>query len=129
MTSEGETLILKTKSTKIRFDEKIANNGGKGLILATKFYKNPNDATLLVPNNHNPEVKVDIEPEGVKVEKQEQMATIQQATWKVHINELHKNLIHSGEDKMHATVKHIHYIVKGTLEVCEDFSTVKINHK
>ena len=57
------------------------------------------------------------------------MATIQHATWKVHINELHTNLIHSVEDKMRATMKHFHYSVKGTLEVCEDFSTVKINHK
>ena len=104
MTSDGDILILKIKSTKIRFDEKIANNGGKGIILATRLYTNPNNAALLVPNNQNPEVKVEVEPEGVKLEKQEKMATIQQETWKFHINELHTNLIHSGEDRMHATV-------------------------
>ena len=129
MTSDGDILILRRKSTKIRFGEKIENNGSKGLILATNFFTNPNDAALLVPNNQNPGIKVDVDPEGVKAEKQEQMTTIQQATRKVHINELHTNLIHSGEDRMHATVKHIHYSVKGPLEVCEDFSTVKINHK
>ena len=67
VTSEGDTLILKRNLTKIRFDEKIANNGSKGLILATKFYMNPNDADILVPNNQNTEIKVDVDLEGIKV--------------------------------------------------------------
>ena len=48
-TSEGEVLILKKNSTKIRFVKEMANNSGKGFILTTNFYKNPNNAVLLVP--------------------------------------------------------------------------------
>ena len=33
MMSEGEALILKKFSTQIRFDEKMANIGGKGFML------------------------------------------------------------------------------------------------
>ena len=48
--SEGEALILKKNSTKIIFDEKTTNTGGKVFLLTTKIYKNPNNTTLLVPN-------------------------------------------------------------------------------
>ena len=37
--SEGETLIIKKKSTEIRFDKKIVNKGEEGFLLTTNFYK------------------------------------------------------------------------------------------
>ena len=53
LTSEGETLILTENSTKIRFDKKTPNNRSEGFILTTKFYKKPNNAAILVPDNQN----------------------------------------------------------------------------
>ena len=52
--SEGETLILREKSTKIRLDEKMTNKAGKGFLLTTKFYKSANDATLWAPDIWKP---------------------------------------------------------------------------
>ena len=47
--SEGETLILKKNSTKIRFDKKIANSGSIGFLLTMKVYKSANNAAFLAP--------------------------------------------------------------------------------
>ena len=47
--SEGEDLILKKISTKIRFDNKMTNNGSEGFSLTTKFNNNPNNAAILDP--------------------------------------------------------------------------------
>ena len=69
LTPEGETLILKKKSTNIRFDKKIANKASEGFILTTKFYKSANYAALLAPDKRNPEGKTDIQPEGIAVNK------------------------------------------------------------
>ena len=52
--SEGETLILREKSTKIRLDEKMTNKAGKGFLLTTKFYKSENDAAFLAPDDQKP---------------------------------------------------------------------------
>ena len=38
VTSENETLILKKKSTKIRFDKKMKNKSREGFLLTTKLY-------------------------------------------------------------------------------------------
>ena len=46
VTSEGDTLTLKKNSPNIRFDKKVANNGGEGFLITSKFYKIENDATL-----------------------------------------------------------------------------------
>ena len=48
---------------------------------------------------------------------------------KIHANHLHAKLGHTGEDRMHATANHLHYSVKGTLEVCKEYSTAKIEQK
>ena len=45
--SEGDTLILKKNTTKIRFDNKMANKYGKGFVLTTRFYNSANNAALL----------------------------------------------------------------------------------
>ena len=54
VTSEVDTLILKKKSTKICFDDKMWNNGGRGFLLATNFYKSANNTALLDTEKHNP---------------------------------------------------------------------------
>ena len=38
-------------------------------------------------------------------------------------------LIHTGEDRMRVTVRHLHYGIKGKLEVSEYCSMGKIRHK
>ena len=53
----GETFMLKENSTDIRFDQKIANNGGEGYLLTTNFYKSTNDAFILAPPEVEPEEK------------------------------------------------------------------------
>ena len=101
----------------------MANYGGKGFILTTKFYKSPNYVALLVPKKWKLEGKSELDTEGAAVKKKEQTTTKQQATQKIHINELHTKLDHSIKDKIHTTKNHIHYTVKGTLELCNDFTT------
>ena len=49
--------------------------------------------------------------------------------WKIHANEIRVKLRHTGEDRICTTVKHLHYSVKGALEVCEDYATAKIKQK
>ena len=44
---------------------------------------------------------------------------------KIHANELHVKLGHPGEDMMRTNTKHLHYSVKGTLEVYEECNTAK----
>ena len=70
LTSDGKTLILKKNSTKIRFDEKMANTAGEGFLFTTKFYKSANDAADLAPEKRNPEGNSAIQPEGMAVNKQ-----------------------------------------------------------
>ena len=126
LTSEGETLILKKNSTEILFDKKIVNKSGKEFILTTKFHKSTNDTTLLEPNKRKTEDKTDLQLEGTAVKKQENTTTTKNATHKVHTNKLHVKLVHPGEDRMQATAKHLHYIIKGALDICEDCATAKI---
>ena len=45
---EGESQILKKKTTNVHFDEKIANTVINGFILTTNIYGNPSDADILV---------------------------------------------------------------------------------
>ena len=68
--SEVEALIINKSSTKIRFGDKMANNGGKVFQETTHFYKSPNYATVLVPEKCKSEWKADINPEGTAVNKQ-----------------------------------------------------------
>ena len=49
--------------------------------------------------------------------------------WKIYASELQVKLNHPGEDRMRATTKHLHYSVKGTLQVCEECAKVKIEQK
>ena len=53
--SEGETLMLKKKSTEISFEKKMADKSGKGFILTTKSYKIVNYAALLATEKRNME--------------------------------------------------------------------------
>ena len=99
------------------------NTGGEGFLLTTNKYKNPNKTALLVTNKWKPEGKQYTDPEGKDDKKKEQTTTKQQATHKNHINELHTKLDHSIKYKIHTTKNHIHYTVKGTLELCNDFTT------
>ena len=44
--------------------KKMANNGGGGILLTTKFYKSAKGADILSPNKPNPEGKPDVQLEG-----------------------------------------------------------------
>ena len=70
VTSEVEAVILRKKSTDIRFGDKMANKAGEGFLLITRFYKSANNAVLLVPNKQNAEVKAAVKPEGTVINKQ-----------------------------------------------------------
>ena len=94
--AEGETLLLKQNSTKIRFHEKMAKHGGKGFILTTRFYKSSNYATILGPYKHNLDGKISIQQEGTAVSIQQQTTTKQLAMQKIHTNDLHAKLGHYG---------------------------------
>ena len=71
----GETFMLKENSTDIRFDQKIANNGGEGYLLTTNFYKSTNDAFILAPPEVETRRKVSQQLEGTSAKKQENMTT------------------------------------------------------
>ena len=70
MTSEGEALILRKNSTKISFDDKMANKSIKGFLLTTKFYKSTNDAAPLPPKKRKTEGNAAVQTEGGEVKKQ-----------------------------------------------------------
>ena len=129
MTSEDETPIFKRHFTKIRFDKKIANNGGK------EFYLPPSSTRAQTTSLCCPlgsiicKGKADVQPEGAAANNQEQTTTKQLATPKFHANNLHMKLGHPGEDRMRGTMKNLHYIVNGALEVCEYCATANRNHK
>ena len=59
--SEGETLLIKKKSTDISFDKKMANKSGKVFTLTTKFYKSAKYAAILYPKKQKPEGKASIQ--------------------------------------------------------------------
>ena len=71
LTSEVETLILKKKSTKIHFDEKMANSGGEGILLTTNLYVSVCTHDLLDPKKRNPEGKAAVQPEGTAENNEE----------------------------------------------------------
>ena len=129
LTPEGETLILKKNSTKIRFDEKMANKSKKGFMITTKFYKSENDAAIFSTKKQKTEGKSEVHLGGIAVKKQEQTTNKQIPVWKIHANEIHANLGHPWEDRMRVTMKHLHCSIKETLEVFEDCATAKIKHK
>ena len=114
LTSEGKTLILKKKPTKICFDKKMAKKSGIGYLLTTEFCKSANDASILDPKKRNPEGKAYIQPEGTAVKKQENK-TKKNTTRKVHANKPHAKLVHIGEDRMRATARHLNYSINETL--------------
>ena len=62
VTSEGEALILKKNSTEITFDKKMANNGGEGFLLTTKFYKSATNAAASFSGKSNTEGKAANQP-------------------------------------------------------------------
>ena len=99
MKSEGETLILKKNPTMIHFDEKMANNSGKGFILTTKFCKSANDVALLNPEKQKLEGKASIHLEETVANNQEKKNKKTRDT-KIHANNLHAKLGHHGEDRM-----------------------------
>ena len=105
--------------TWILFDEKMVNNGNKGYLLTTKFYKRKTDDAILALKNRKLEGKEAVHPEGLLSKNQEEMKTKQMTKWKIHSNELHAKLNHPGEYRMLETTTHLHYIIKGVLEVCE----------
>ena len=84
----------------------MANKTDEGCLLITKFQKSANDVALLAPKKQNPEGKAAVQPEGTSAKKQENTTTKQTATWKIHANNLHTNIGHPGEDRMHATENH-----------------------
>ena len=62
-----------------------------------------------------------MDSEVMEVNKQEKITTKQQLSLKIHINELHTNLSHPGDDIMYATVSHLDYNMIRILDVCEHF--------
>ena len=127
VTSEGETLILKKNTADIHFDKKMENKAGKKFLLTTKFYKSANDAALLAPQKRKPEGKAAIQPEGTATKKQEN--TKKNATRKIHAKKLHAKIGYPGKYMMYTTVKHLHYSVERTLEVCEECTMGRIKYK
>ena len=123
MTSKGNSLILKTDSTKIRFDQKMANKSGKGFLLNTKFHKNANDTSIFASENRIPEENSIIQTEGVFVKKQKNMTTIKIATRKIHGYKLNAKIGYTRENKMCATTTNLFYSVKGMSDFCEDCAT------
>ena len=50
-------------------------------------------------------------------------------TRKTLVNKLHAKLGHPVEDRMRVTIKHLHYNIKGIIDVCGYFTMEKIKQK
>ena len=78
--------------------------------------------TLFCPQKkRKPEGKAVVHMIRTASKKQENKPTKQTTKQKFNFN--------PREDRMSATMKNLHYIVKGTIEVCEDYDTLKRNQK
>ena len=97
----------------------MANNTSEGFIPTTKFYKSANGTAMLASNKRDQEEKAEVQKEGTAIKKQENTKTKQIAMQKIYANNIHAKLNHPKEDKMHATVNHLHHRIKRTLEFCE----------
>ena len=100
----------------------MANNYGEGFILTNKLCMNPNEADPLGTKMGNQESNSYMDIEGVDVNKQEKKTTKQVVMWQIQTNGLHTKFINPVEDRMCSTVKHLHYIIRGVIEVFADFS-------
>ena len=76
-----------------------------------------------------PEGKAYIQPKRTDVKKQENTTTKQIVTQKVYANDLQVKLGHICKDSMRVIVKHLHYSIKETLEICEECAIEKIKQK
>ena len=127
--SEEELTILKKNTTKIRFDNKMANTSNGGFLMATKLYNNPSGAAILGSNKWNMEGKLASDPEGKRVNKLENDKTKQLETWRIHVNNIHAKLSQNGEDIMCVTSKKSEYSVMGVLYVHKYCNRENIKHK
>ena len=118
--SEFDTVILNRNSTRIGFDEKMANNGGKGFLLTTNFYKSANNNVILARKNRKPEWKASIQTDRASSNNQEETTAKQLVMWKIQANKIHAKLVHPREEKMHATTNNLHYRFKGFLKFFKD---------
>ena len=107
----------------------MENKACDGLLLTSKFYKKTKNTSILDNKKRNTEGKASIQPEGTVTKKQENTTTKTIVTRKVCTNKLHTKIGHTGEDRMCATAEHIHYRIKGTLDIYEDCATEKVKHK
>ena len=86
----------------------MANHSGKRFLLTTNFYQSVTDTALLAPKNQEPEGEAAVHPEGMTVNNQDKTTTKQLTARKNQANKLHAKLVHTKEDRMHATVKRLH---------------------
>ena len=101
----------------------------KYFFFTTNIYKKPNYAAILGPKEKNLEGKIDVDPEGMDVKKEEKMTTKQLSTRKIYINNLHVKRFRLGQDRMHTNENNLQYTIMEMLEVCKYFTMDKSNHK
>ena len=116
-------------STEIIFDKEMANKPNKGFLLTAKFYKSADDPALLDPEKRKLKGTTSLHLEDTSIKKQNNMTTKQTVKQKIHANDLHVKLDHTGEYRICVTAKHLQYSVKRMLEVCEDCATTKSKQK
>ena len=95
----------------------MSNNGGEGFLLTTKLYNNPNNSTILCPCKINMEGKADMDTEGTSVNKKRTNINQTTINTEIRINEIHTNLVHPGEYRIHANTTHLHRNLRVALEV------------
>ena len=81
----------------------------------------------LMIRSRKQEGKAYIQPKGTDVKKHENTTTKQIVTQKIYANDLHVKLGHPSEDRMRVIIKYLHYIIKDTLEICEECTREKSN--
>ena len=100
VTLEGNTLILRGKSTVISFDNKLADKSSERFLITTKFYKSTNNNPFSPPKKQMLEGKTGVHPEGESVKKQENTTAKQILTQKINNIDLHVKLDNQGEYRM-----------------------------
>ena len=83
----------------------------------------------MVPKKRNTEGKVAVLTEGATVKKQYQTITKQPGTRKIHVNDIHANLVHPLEYRMNTASNHLQYSLKLKLEVCRECAVANTNQK
>ena len=106
MMSDGRAPILREKKSKFVLTRKWRTPVLKDFYLSTSSTRSQNNQ-FLRPEKWNKKGRTAVYPEGTDNKEKQLTKTKKLVTRKTYVNELHENLVHTKEDMLHTTAKHL----------------------